>query len=111
MQQVSRAECLRLFAGAGSVTVTTMWEHVRDNVWRVKDIPMRMSETRYVERVRSRDVLLSATSVMPVSYVDVMGADEVWYYDTRPHGDVYAGPFMRVYWSNVAIEYSLGGVK
>lgn len=107
MEKVSKAEALRLLGRAKSVTVTRMWRHVDGNIWNEKDIPMRMGEVRYVDRVASRYVVVSGANYIG-SRIDVMDADEVWYYEQPQEQRPHTGPFVRLYWSNVAIEYALG---
>lgn len=104
-RKIAKSRALGLFTPGTPITVTSMWQHVDGYVWREVNIPLRMWGTRTVEKQRSRDVVLDTGS-----YVDVMGAVEVWYYDKRWLSyDVYDGPFVKIVWSNMAIEYDIGG--
>jgi len=103
-QKIAKSRALGLFTPGTPITVTSMWQHVDGNVWREVNIPLRMWGTRTVEKQRSRDVILDTGS-----HVDVMNAEAVWYYETRQKPDVYDGPFVKIVWSNMAIEYDIGG--
>lgn len=110
VNRIAKSLALGLLTPGTPVTVTGMWQHVDGNEWREVNIPLRMRSTRTVEKQRSRDVVLDTGS-----HVDVMGAVKVWYYVRRwtPVGylpsDVYDGPFVKIVWSNMAIEYDIGG--
>lgn len=103
-QKIAKSRALGLLTPGTPITVTSMWQHVDGYVWREVNIPLRMWGTRTVEKQRSRDVILDTGS-----HLDVMGAVEVWHYETRQEPDVYDGPFVKIVWSNMAIEYDIGG--
>lgn len=103
VEKISKAEAMRLFSVGTTVAVSRMWKRTPADHWLESDIPMRLSEPREIETVQSRQVVTDTGS-----RIDVYDAERITYYETRWDRDVYRGPFVRLYWENVAIEYAIG---
>lgn len=103
VEKIAKSEALGLFNPGATVSVTRVWKRADGNELQEVDIPTFMVDERTVEKVRSRDLIFDTGS-----HVDVMNAEEAWYYEKRlDSGEVCSGPFVKIVWANGAVEYDL----